>query len=238
VREWIESKAGSTIFERLALSVDDQKAFQSLSLDMLKHLDPDPGRGKSTSRPPGRRRPGGRRRAARTATMDQDSGTDERRQQEIASEGARATRRRHRAGGQPGRRLTEGDIGDESEEGMMPVRPNRPWTDDRPISTTRSFTEEFDEVIAGNRVCDEDELTRPARLSRQPADGPAGSSPSSPTGSAAADGAGRNRSCGLRPGRGPARRRAARPRNRQPRFIRSATRSSRTSSSRTRSSHC
>jgi cobaltochelatase CobT len=38
VRDWIESKAGAD-FDALALSLDDQKAFQSLTLDMLTHLE-------------------------------------------------------------------------------------------------------------------------------------------------------------------------------------------------------
>ena len=38
VRELIESRM-VTISMRLAMSLDDQKAFQSLSLDMLRHLE-------------------------------------------------------------------------------------------------------------------------------------------------------------------------------------------------------
>src|SRR5262249_37226481 len=38
LRGWIEQKAGAD-FEALALSLDDQKAFQSLALDMLQHLE-------------------------------------------------------------------------------------------------------------------------------------------------------------------------------------------------------
>ncbi|MFN5784106.1 MAG: cobaltochelatase subunit CobT, partial [Novosphingobium sp.] len=38
LRGWIEERAG-TDFEALALSLDDQKAFQALSLDMLQHLE-------------------------------------------------------------------------------------------------------------------------------------------------------------------------------------------------------
>ena len=38
LREWIEDKAGGD-FDALALSLDDQKAFQGLALDMLQHLE-------------------------------------------------------------------------------------------------------------------------------------------------------------------------------------------------------
>src|SRR6186713_1688468 len=38
VREFVESRTGDD-FERLALTLDDQKAFQSLAIDMLRHLE-------------------------------------------------------------------------------------------------------------------------------------------------------------------------------------------------------
>jgi cobaltochelatase CobT len=56
--------------------------------------------------------------------------------------------------------MSEGDVGDEGEEGMMPVRPNRPWTDDPSTFDYKIFTEEFDEVIEATELCDEDELSR------------------------------------------------------------------------------
>jgi hypothetical protein len=127
--------------------------------------------------------------------------------------------------------------GDEGEEGMLPVRPNRPWTTCRRSSTTRPYTTRFDEVIAATELCDAEELTgcalsRPAARpsagrgdqARQPAPAPA-------------DGAAEPQ-LGFRPGGRDARRRAAGARRRQSRCIRSATRSSATPSSRTRSSPC
>ena len=38
VRQWIEDRAGAD-FDALARSLDDQKAFQNLSLDLLRHLE-------------------------------------------------------------------------------------------------------------------------------------------------------------------------------------------------------
>ena len=54
----------------------------------------------------------------------------------------------------------EGEAGDEGEEGMMPVRPNRPWTDIPANFDYKAFTESFDEVVAATDLCDEDELNR------------------------------------------------------------------------------
>jgi len=54
----------------------------------------------------------------------------------------------------------EGDTGEDGEEGMLPVRPNRPWTDLPSAFDYKVFTESFDEVVAARDLCDEEELTR------------------------------------------------------------------------------
>jgi cobaltochelatase CobT len=56
--------------------------------------------------------------------------------------------------------MTEGDPADEGEEGMMPVRPNRPWTDIPEGFDYKAYTEKFDEVIEAGELCDADELDR------------------------------------------------------------------------------
>ncbi len=54
----------------------------------------------------------------------------------------------------------EAEAGDDGEEGMLPVRPNRPWTDIPGNFDYKVFTEQFDEVVAAQDLCDEEELTR------------------------------------------------------------------------------
>jgi cobaltochelatase CobT len=56
--------------------------------------------------------------------------------------------------------LSEGDPGDEGEEGMMPIRPNRPWTDLPDTFDYKVFTEEFDEIVEAQELCDYEELDR------------------------------------------------------------------------------
>jgi len=158
VREFIESRAGDD-FERLALSVDDQQAFQSLSLDMLRHLELT--RGEELEQPAddeGDEQDGPDQ---DDEGDDKDGGEEQQQTQEVASEGGE--------GEDDGeteqeveqeQELNEGDIGDEGEEGMMPVRPNRPWTDDPSTFDYKVFTEEFDEVVEAQELCDQDELTR------------------------------------------------------------------------------
>jgi len=159
VREWIEEKAGGD-FERLALSVDDQQAFQSLSLDMLRHLELT--RAEEIDQPTNEEgeEEDGQDETESGDDEDQEKG-EQQQTQEVASEGGE--------GEDDGeteqeveqeQELNEGDIGDDGEEGMMPVRPNRPWTEDPSTFDYRVFTEEFDEVVEAQELCDEDELIR------------------------------------------------------------------------------
>src|SRR3990167_8049644 len=53
-----------------------------------------------------------------------------------------------------------GEPADEGEEGMMPVRPNRPWTDIPEGFDYKAWTTKFDEEITAPELCDSDELDR------------------------------------------------------------------------------
>ncbi|PZU17408.1 MAG: cobaltochelatase subunit CobT [Citromicrobium sp.] len=159
VREFIESRTGSD-FDDLAGSLADQRAFQSLTLDMLRHLDltrnddaPD-----ATDDDPDADDDG----AEDDAGDDEgDQDQSERQSGEMAgelsdgdSEGDAET--------EPvaDEDMAEGTGEDEGEEGMMPVRPNRPWTDLPEDFDYRAFTTRFDEVVEADELCDEEELTR------------------------------------------------------------------------------
>ena len=159
VREFIESRTGSD-FDDLAGSLADQRAFQSLTLDMLRHLDltrnddaPD-----ATDDDPDADDDG----AEDDAGDDEgDQDQSERQSGEMAgelsdgdSEGDAET--------EPAadEDMAEGTGEDEGEEGMMPVRPNRPWTDLPEDFDYRAFTTRFDEVVEADELCDEEELTR------------------------------------------------------------------------------
>src|SRR3546814_3432062 len=43
---------------------------------------------------------------------------------------------------------------------MLPVRPNRPFSDLAPGFDYRAYTQMFDETVAAQELCDEEELTR------------------------------------------------------------------------------
>ncbi|MDE2412906.1 MAG: cobaltochelatase subunit CobT [Sphingomonadales bacterium] len=157
VRDWIEERAGAD-FDALALSLDDQQAFQRLSLDMLQHLEltradqlePD------------------------TEDSEDEDGEDDGEEQPDDSEGAEDQNPAEAAaepsegeeeGDSEAERQTEDDTaeaeeGDEGEEGMLPVRPNRPWTEIPANFDYKAYTQAFDEVIAAPELCDDEELTR------------------------------------------------------------------------------
>ncbi|MFM9934612.1 MAG: cobaltochelatase subunit CobT [Novosphingobium sp.] len=158
VRSWIEARAGAD-FEGLAEALDDQKAFQNLALEMLGHLDLTKSNDDADD--------GG----------DEDEGEqsdDQDDDQPDASEDSADQQPSEIAGD-----TTEGDdegedqedmerpeesadadMADEGEEGMLPTRPNRPWTDLPDSWEYKAFTSQFDEVVSASELCDEEELTR------------------------------------------------------------------------------
>lgn len=157
VRSWIESKVGGDV-EGLALSLDDQRAFQQIALDMLQHLDltqsasdqeedtqddegeeqEDEGEEEPSSSDDQEQQPS--EVAGDTSEGDEDSESE----QEVEQDDDAA----------------DSDMADDGEEGMLPTRPNRPWTDLPENFDYKSFTTQFDEIISASDLCDEEELTR------------------------------------------------------------------------------
>jgi cobaltochelatase CobT len=157
VRKWIEHKAGKD-FDALASSLDDQKAFQALSLDMLQHLeltraeempqeptDADDMDGEEETEEEEEGGEQGQDQQPAEMAAEPSSGDDE---GESESEGDNSDD------------MDEGEEGQDGDEGMLPVRPNRPWTDIPDSFDYKVFTEAFDEVVVASELCDEEELTR------------------------------------------------------------------------------
>ncbi len=157
LRGWIEDKAGAD-FDALALSLDDQRAFQGLALDMLQHLE--------LTRTPDNIPP--------EDTADEDEGEDDGDEQDDGDNSADDEQRAETTGdtsegdddseGEADREeiddSDDGEMADDSEDGMLPTRPNRPWTELPDKFDYKPFTTAFDEVIEARELCDEDELTR------------------------------------------------------------------------------
>ncbi|MET0587173.1 MAG: cobaltochelatase subunit CobT [Novosphingobium sp.] len=157
LRSWIEERAGAD-FDALALSIDDQKNFQSRALDMLQHLELT--RAEQIEQPP---EDSDELDGDEETEEDEkgDSSGEEQQPSEMAAEPSEGDENAEgEAEGETAEDMQEADSGEEGEEGMLPVRPNRPWTDLPSSFDYKVFTTAFDEVVAANELCDEDELTR------------------------------------------------------------------------------
>lgn len=162
VRDWIEDKGGADL-DALSLAIDDQAAFAQLVGNLLQDLELTEG-----ELVPDESEEGG----------GEDEGTDEQEEQnenEGESEGEtgdseiEARGEQSESDTQEGEDSeeqsgefddAEGESGDDGDEGMMPVRPNRPWSDMPPQFEYGAFTTAYDEVIAATELCDTDELER------------------------------------------------------------------------------
>ena len=160
VREDILAKIG-TDMDGLVDVLDDQRAFQDLTLDILRDLDltlpetPEP-----TDAEDGEDEEG-------ESPEDQDD-TDE--EDEGAAEPQASDARSDVTDGEAEgdadqevegeQQMSDGEPEDDGEEGMQPVRPNRPWTDFPETFEYTAYTEKFDEEIEAAELCDLDELER------------------------------------------------------------------------------
>ena len=161
IDQWIEDKAGADL-DALAMAIDDQRAFQKLTAAMLEHLDLV-----DEDMPP-----------ETDDSETPDEGEDEEQQQDESDSGedeagdsdAFAETRAEDQGGESQNGETEYsdqfDPGSEDgaedmgEDGMMPVRPNRPMGDLPPGFDYKAYTLLHDEVVTATDLCDEDELLR------------------------------------------------------------------------------
>ncbi len=157
VRDWIEQKAGGDL-DALARSLSDQDAFQQRSLDLLRHLE-------LTYSEEDERDQGDDEDEENTGEEESDEGDDDGPDDsgtpEVAGEPAEGDDGpESETEADPDDEMGEADIGDEGDEGMLPVRPNRPWTDLPDDFDYKVFTDRFDEVISAPELCDDEELTR------------------------------------------------------------------------------
>lgn len=158
VRSWIEARAGADL-EGFAGLLDDQKAFQNLALEMLGHLD--------LTKSPDEADDGGDEDEGEQAddqAEDQPDASDEGAEQQPSEVAGDPTEGDEEGEEQEQSETSEdsadADMADEGEEGMLPTRPNRPWTDLPESWEYKAYTTQFDEVVSAAELCDEEELTR------------------------------------------------------------------------------
>jgi cobaltochelatase CobT len=160
VRDWIEEKAGADL-DALGLVVDDQAAFAMLAQKLLADLD--------LVTPSDQLEPTN---AGDEDDSEEEDGADQ--SDDEGSEGDSEAQMDARAEASEGEAEdgeaqdmeaesdidADGEPGDEGEEGMMPVRPNRPLGDLPPHFDYKAWSTKYDEEVAATDLCDEDELTR------------------------------------------------------------------------------
>jgi len=161
VSDWIEEKAGGDL-DALGLALDDQAAFATLVGKLLRDLELVEGEPEAQTDPDaGDEGEGG----------DEAEGADEGEEDEAddgAGRGEAEIRGEQEEGGEESERdwaedemaeASEG-LGDEGEEGVLPIRPNRPLSDLPPQFDYRVFTTQYDEIVQAAELCDEEELGR------------------------------------------------------------------------------
>ncbi|WP_309623987.1 cobaltochelatase subunit CobT [Novosphingobium sp.] len=157
LRDWIEEKAEGD-FDALSAMLDDQQAFQQLSLSMLQHLELTKAQSLEPDTEEGEDQDG---EDENEQQSDDGETSEDQNPSEVASEPSEGDDE----GESEDERQTEEDNsdseeGEEGDEGMLPTRPNRPWTELPLKFDYKAYTEAFDEVVAANDLCDEEELTR------------------------------------------------------------------------------
>lgn len=161
VREWVEQRAGADL-DALPLAIDDQSAFAGLLGKLLRDLeltegeiepdqddqggDEDEGQDQSEDQGEDEAEPeggeGDSEVEARGEQLESDEGEGEDSESDDAPDDG------------------DGEPGDGEQDGMLPVRPNRPLSDMPPQFDYTPYTTRFDEVIAATELCDAEELTR------------------------------------------------------------------------------
>ncbi|MGS1016310.1 cobaltochelatase subunit CobT [Allosphingosinicella humi] len=162
VSGWIEDKAGADL-DALGLALDDQAAFAALATKVLRDLELV-----ESDMPPERDPDAG----DENEGEDQDEGGEADDDSDDDAGGGEGEADIKVEQGESGEDESEGDfseeeipegdeaMGEEGQEGMLPVRPNRPLSDLPPQFDYRIYTNRFDEEVEAGELCDEEELGR------------------------------------------------------------------------------
>ncbi len=159
VAGWIEEKAGADL-DALGLALDDQAAFATLATKLLRDLELIEGEAEPNADPDA----GDEGEGDDEAEGGDDEGDEE---DDDAGRGEAELRGEQDATGDEEGDWSEEEmgeaseaLGEEGEEGILPVRPNRPLSDLPPSFDYRIFTPQYDEIVSAGALCDEEELGR------------------------------------------------------------------------------
>ena len=158
IAPWIEEKAGAEL-DALALTIDDQAAFATLSRRLLEDLDlaaDEP----SEQEPEGGDEDRGEDEGPDQADDAEPEGADSGGEMEMRSEET------EREEGEDESADSDADVEEgeatSGQEGADQARANaqrRNWLEE-PVTDYKPFTTRFDEIVSAAELCDEEELTR------------------------------------------------------------------------------
>jgi len=159
VRDWIEDAGGSDM-DALGLVLDDQSAFAALATRLLEDLsliegDAVPDDQNDDSNDDGEDQADGE-----PDDTDGDDGGEGQVEQRGETQPGEDSEGEGESEGQEMADDEEGDGGDGEQDGMLPIRPNRPPAELTPGFEYKAWTTTFDEVISAEELCDADELVR------------------------------------------------------------------------------
>ncbi|MBA4223624.1 MAG: cobaltochelatase subunit CobT [Methylobacterium sp.] len=160
-REQIEEKAGDDL-DRLAKSIEDQRAFARTVRDLLVSLDMAEQSSQGDD--------------AEEDEDDQDQSSDDQQQEEgEAEQQSQGERSETETSEDAAEELQEGaseaadapagdwdeeDENSEAEEAGEAPRPRDSRANDRPQTDYKAYTQKFDEIVTAEELCDAEELTR------------------------------------------------------------------------------
>jgi cobaltochelatase CobT len=159
ISKWIEDKASADL-DALGLALDDQAAFAALTTTMLRNMElieedaanrvPDEG-GDSENGDQSEEGDSQDEQGSETGKDEADTRAKEDESGENESEASYSEEE-----------IADGEesLGEEGGERMLPIRPNRPWSDLPPQFDYKIFTTRFDETVEAAELCDEEELGR------------------------------------------------------------------------------
>ena len=161
VRASVEAKAGSHLDQLLA-RIDDQAAFGQ----MLKHVLADLGLGEDPTDDFDQDQTDDQDEDDQDKPddsgdeNDDDSGGGDSSVEARAEQSETADETEQAAGEMESDMMSDAEMGEEGDDGMMPWRPNPSERDLPPDFDYKSYTTAHDETVSAEELCDPDELTR------------------------------------------------------------------------------
>jgi len=161
VQDWLEDKIGADL-DALGLAIDDQAAFADLSKKLLRDLELTEGEVLPEEDDEG----GSEDEGQEEQESDEGNEGDDPGQQgegDVEARGEQQQDDESEGEGELDENSVddaEGEPGDDGDEGMLPVRPNRPFSDLAQSFDYKAWTTQFDEVVSASDLCDADELVR------------------------------------------------------------------------------